>query len=67
MERQPVLMLAREIEALSNCIQAEAMQGNCSRGFIEAYSGRLLKAAARLYAATIPPAPATNHGDQHAA
>lgn len=58
MNPPPMLMLAREIEALSNCIQAEALQSNCSRAFLETYSARLLKAAAKLYAATLPP-PAT--------
>jgi hypothetical protein len=64
---RPQLLLAREIEALSNCIQLEAMQSNCSRAFLEAYSARLLKTSARLYAATLPPAaPTISPGDPNA-
>ena len=60
------LLLAREIEALSNCIQLEAMQSTCSRAFLETYSARLLKSAARLYASTLPPA-TTSQGERNAA
>lgn len=52
---QSHLLLAREIESLSTAIQAETLQANCSRAFIESYSARLLKTAARLYAAALPP------------
>lgn len=67
MNPPPMLMLAREIEALAGCIQTELMLANTSRGFVEAYSARLLKAAARLYAATIPPAATTSQGERNAA
>lgn len=63
---QPHLLLAREIEALSACIQAEALQANCSRAFLETYSARLLKASARLYATTLPAA-VTSQGERNAA
>jgi hypothetical protein len=63
----PTLMLAREAEALAGCIQAEAMQGNCSRAFLETYSARLLKVAARLYAGSLPATTTTIPGGHDAA
>jgi hypothetical protein len=56
--RVDVLTLAREVDSLSKCIQAESLRLDGSRAFVEGYAGRLLKTAARLYAATLPPAAA---------
>lgn len=56
--RVDTLTLAREVETLATCIQAEVLQDRCSRAFLETYSARLLKAGARLYALNLlPPVP----------
>ena len=58
--RVDALTLAREVESLATCIQAEVLQDRCSRAFLETYSARLLKTTARLYALTLlPPVPPT--------
>ena len=53
-QRAEALILAREVQAITECIEKEAQQANCTRAYLESYASRLLKAAARLYAATLP-------------
>jgi hypothetical protein len=55
--RQRLLLLSRQIAELNQAIAGEALRPDAGRGLLEASSGRLLKVAAQLYAATLPPAP----------
>jgi hypothetical protein len=53
--RQRLLLLSRQVAELNQQIATEATRPDAGRALLEASSARMLKTAAQLFAATLPP------------